>query len=302
MAVLNPANVLLLGFPEYKVPATRLAKILDIPIMMVDVHQFPDHESRITLPEKLPEHLILCRSLDSPNDKLIELILTIETARTMGVRDVTLIAPYLCYMRQDMAFHSGEAISQKIIGELLAHHIDRLITVDPHLHRVKKLEQAVPVKMALTLHATSPIAEFLSDNLSNPLLLGPDNESRQWVKAIAKHRNLDYAVATKKRLNDREVCINLPDYPFKGREIVLVDDVASTGRTLEMAALALSKSKPKGIYVVVTHALISTDDCSRLYQAGISNIWSTDSVIHPSNRIELAALLSSGVEELFAND
>jgi len=302
VAILNPDQVLLLGFPEYEDPGRRLADNLGIPFKQVDIHRFPDHESRVILPECLPEHLVLCRSLDIPNDKLIELILTIETARTMGVCEVTLIAPYLCYMRQDKAFHSGEAISQKIIGALLARHIDRLITVDPHLHRVKKLEHAVPVKSALALHATSPIADFLSDQLSNPLLLGPDIESTQWVEAIARHRGLEYTVATKKRLSDREVVIKLPDYSFQNREVVLVDDMASTGRTLEMAALALAELNPRSIHVVVTHALLNPEGCDRLHQAGISEIWSTDSIIHPSNRIALARLLTNGVEQLLANE
>ncbi|MGH8476339.1 MAG: ribose-phosphate pyrophosphokinase-like domain-containing protein [Methylococcales bacterium] len=98
------SDTLLLGFSEYASPAHRLAKALQCPYGQVEIHRFPDGESKVRQPETLPRHAIVCRSLDNPNDKLIELLLTAQTARAAGVRELTLVAPYLCYMRQDMAF------------------------------------------------------------------------------------------------------------------------------------------------------------------------------------------------------
>ncbi|MCZ4328253.1 ribose-phosphate pyrophosphokinase-like domain-containing protein, partial [Brachybacterium paraconglomeratum] len=86
----------------------------------------------------------LYRSLDQPNEKLVELLLAARTARTLGAPHLTLVAPYLPYMRQDIAFSPGEAVSQRIVGPFLASLVDAVITVDPHLHRVASLRDVVP--------------------------------------------------------------------------------------------------------------------------------------------------------------
>ena len=111
---------MLLGFADYRHQAAALAEALALPCREVALHRFPDGESKVTLPSTLPERVLICRSLDRPNDKLIELLLTARTARLCGARQLILIAPYLCYMRQDKAFHPGEAVSQTLVGAFLA--------------------------------------------------------------------------------------------------------------------------------------------------------------------------------------
>ncbi|HVB48511.1 MAG TPA: ribose-phosphate pyrophosphokinase-like domain-containing protein [Burkholderiales bacterium] len=112
--------LMLLGFPEYGPQAARLAERLGLRHAALDVHRFPDGESRVTLPATLPERVLVCRSLDRPNDKVIELLLTAEGALELGARPLTPVAPDLCNMRQDIAFHPGEAVSQHIVGRFLA--------------------------------------------------------------------------------------------------------------------------------------------------------------------------------------
>ena len=120
---------LVLGFPEGEVQARALAEAAGLPYAGVAVHRFPDGESRVRLPPELPERLVIYRSLDHPNDKLVELALAAAAARELGARDLSLVAPYLCYMRQDKAFVPGEAVSQRIVGALLAGWIGMLVTV-----------------------------------------------------------------------------------------------------------------------------------------------------------------------------
>ena len=286
---------LLLGFPEYSTPAQDLATAAGLDYAEIDVHSFPDGESRVRLPDPLPEHVVICRSLNQPNGKLVELALAASTARELGAEKVTLVAPYLCYMRQDKAFHPGEAISQRIIGILLAGYFDGLITVDPHLHRVHHLEEAVPVAKAKALNATEAMAVYLDGRLDNPVLIGPDEESEQWVAAIAQRNQLDFHVARKVRFGDNDVQVTLPDADYRGRHIVLVDDVASTGRTLEAASRDLIPCQPASINVMVTHALFVDDALDRIKGAGVDQIWSCDSIIHPTNRIRLAESLAQAL-------
>ena len=291
-------TALLLGFPDYRAPAQRLARAAGLPWAEVGLHHFPDGESRVRLPARMPEQVVLCQSLNRPNDKLVELILAAGAARQQGARRITLVAPYLCYMRQDKAFQPGEAVSQRIVGAVLANWFDALITVDPHLHRVARLELAVPVKPALALTASAEMSTFLAARLETPLLIGPDAESRQWVAAIARERGLEYCVADKARLGDREVRVTLPSGHYQGRQIVLVDDMVSTGRTLEAAARALAPHRPAGISVLVTHALFVDDALERLHRAGVDAVWSSDSIPHPSNRFELDSLLARALRRV----
>ena len=107
--------MLVLGFPDYDRQASALAKALNAPYRLIELHRFPDGESQLRLPPALPGQVVLCRSLDRPNGKLVELLLAAGCARQLGASQLILVAPYLCYMRQDAAFHPGEAVSQAIV-------------------------------------------------------------------------------------------------------------------------------------------------------------------------------------------
>ncbi len=283
---------LVLGFPEYDEMARRLADAAGMDYACIDVHRFPDGESKLTLPSELPASVVLCRSLDRPNEKLVELVLAAEGARKLGAECLTLVVPYLGYMRQDMAFHPGEVVSQTAIGRCLAGYIDGIVTVDAHLHRISRLDQAIPVDPAINLHATEPMAGFLREHVENPFLIGPDGESEQWVAEIARQDGWDYRVATKERFGDRDVRIHLPEADYAGRHLVLVDDVASTGRTLLGAAEQLRARQAASISVLVTHALFVGDAMETLQAAGIDPIWSCDSVPHSTNAVHLDTLLA----------
>jgi ribose-phosphate pyrophosphokinase len=280
-----------LCFDDYAGQARELAQALAMPCNRVDWHRFPDGEVKLTLPARLPEHVIVYRSLDHPEKKLVELLLTAGGARQQGVEELTLVAPYLCYMRQDIAFNPGEVISQRIVGRFLADLFDNVVTVDPHLHRVHRLEEAVPARRALALHATAEMAEFLRARAIDPILLGPDSESEQWVRAIAEPEGWRYATCRKRRYGDREVTIELPDIDFRGRSVIVLDDIISSGETVARAAVACREQGAVSVDVTVIHALFGQGAEERLKDAGVRHVWSTNSVQHETNAVSLLGLL-----------
>lgn len=291
-------NTLIVGFPDYQKQATELANLLNLEYADIQVHYFPDGESKVTLPAgKLlnVEHVILFRSLDQPNAKLLELILAAQGCREYGVNQITLIAPYMAYMRQDKSFNPGEVVSQTVFGKLLATYVDAVITVDAHLHRIHALSQAIPLSIAVNLSATKPMADFLKQRFDAPLLLGPDEESRQWVEAISGSGGFDFFIANKNRYGDRQVEIHLPEMKIQGREVVLVDDIASSGNTLIKAAKQLVERNPKSLSVLVTHALFMEDSIQKLKASGVTNIWSCDSVNHATNAVFLGEILAESL-------
>ncbi len=292
-------SALVIAPPGYRPAAERLAAALGLSFQAMAVHHFPDGESKVTVPASPPQTVILCQSLDRPNDKLVELLLASATLRELGTRRLLLVAPYLCYMRQDKAFHPGEAVSQRIVGRHLAGLVDGLITMDAHLHRIHDLREAVPLETAINLSAAPTLGRFLARQaLERPLLLGPDAESAQWVEQVAEAGGFEYAVATKDRLGDRQVRIHLPSVDLHGRCVVLVDDVLSSGLTLAMAARQAKAAGATCLHALVTHALFAEGAESALREAGVERIWSTDAIPHPSNAVFLAELLADAVRPL----
>lgn len=286
---------LLLATAESMPAAQALGTALSIPVKAIDLHRFPDGEWRVTLPPRLLPHTAVVESLHHPNDKLLMLLLAARTARTLGAHSLTLVAPYLCYMRQDIAFAPGEAVSQRIIGGFLAELFDRVVTIDPHLHRVKSLQDAVPAASVVTLTAAGEIGRFLSTQPGHPLLLGPDEESLPWVAHAARESGFGYAVCVKQRSGDHQVNIALPRVNLSNRPVILIDDMVSTGGTLATTAKLALAQGASSVDVAVTHALFANGAQATLKSAGVRHIWSANTVPHDTNVIDTTALLAEAL-------
>ncbi|MDW7747358.1 ribose-phosphate diphosphokinase [Halomonas sp.] len=292
----------LLHFQDEADPAHRLAEAAGLPAHAVDRHRFPDEELKLRLPfaetGAFPETLVLYRSLDRPNDKLVELLLLARHARRQGVTRLVLVAPYLAYMRQDIAFHPGEIVSQTIVGGFLAELFDAVITVDPHLHRIARLDQAIPLEHAIALSGAPRLAELIAEKRHAPLLLGPDEEALQWVRQAGEATGFDIGTCRKTRNGDRNVQVELPNIEVAGRQVVLMDDVASSGHTVARAAEALLAAGAASVDVAITHALFAGDALAVIQAAGVGEIWSTDCIAHDSNAIAMAPVLAEALAAL----
>jgi len=286
----------LLYFEDEAPVALRLAEAAGLVPHRVEHHRFPDGEIQLTLPPHLPPRVVLLRSLNEPNDKLTELLLAAPTARQLGAQHLSLVAPYLAYMRQDKAFAPGQAVSQRIVGHWLATLFDAVITVDPHLHRVATLSEAMPARQAIALSAAPLLGDWIARHRPDAFLLGPDSESAQWVTQAAAAHGLPHAVCNKVRHGDRAVRITLPACDLRGQTVVLLDDVASSGHTLATAAALALVAGATSVDVAVTHALLAGDALQRIHQAGVGEFWSTDSVGHPSNVVALSSLLAQALK------
>lgn len=291
---------LLLHFEEDQASAAQIAAAAGLTLARIERHRFPDGELKLQLPAALPQRVTLLRTLDHPNEKLVELLLAARTARALGAIHLTLVAPYLAYMRQDIAFVPGEAVSQRIVGRFLAELFDAVITVDPHLHRVATLQEAVPVAQAVVLSGAPLLADLIAQRRPGALLIGPDEESAQWVAQAAARHGFAHAVCRKVRHGDRHVEIELPVIEMAGRSVVLLDDVASSGHTLARAAQLLRAAGAASVDVAVTHALFADDALQVIQAAGVADVWSTDCIAHPSNAVSMASAIAAALSELEA--
>ena len=277
--------------------AKRLAALLGLPLREIALHRFPDGEMRVTVGPAASTTIIYA-SLDQPNDKLIAILFAAEALRRGGAKRLVLLAPYLCYMRQDTAFHEGEAISQKAVGRLIAGIVDRVITVDAHLHRTADIKAVFPGIEAENLSAMTAIANALRKTGVDPatIVIGPDAESRPWVSDLAGQLGLGHAVARKVRRGDRAVEIDFAEAAsLAGRPVLLVDDIVSSGGTLIACAKALEAAGATTIDVVITHALFAPGMATDFADAGVRSVRSTSSVPHPSNAIPLDDILATAL-------
>jgi ribose-phosphate pyrophosphokinase len=242
------------------------------------------------------EDAVLLRGLEDPNARVLEVLFAADALRRRRARRVTLVAPYLGYMRQDAVFREGEAVSQRVVGGLLGAAFDRVLTVEAHLHRVRRLDEVVPCR-ARSLSAAPALAAVAEGEPAPLCLVGPDAESAPWVEALAGRLGWPWRVGRKHRRGDAEVEVEIPALPAGVAGALLVDDVASTGATLAAAAEALARQGVVRIEGVVVHALFAPGAEARLRRAGLARVRSTDTIPHPTNALPVAPLLAEALRE-----
>ena len=234
-----------------------------------EYRKFPDRESylRFTTDVQNKQAILAC-SLHDPDIKVLPLLLAAAALRDLGATRIGLATPYLAYMRQDRRFKAGEAITSTDFARLLSAFFDWIATIDPHLHRHAAMSEiyAIPV---LVGHATSVLADYVRQHTGGAFLIGPDEESEQWVAAVASAAGVPHVTLRKERRGDRDVAINFPDISaFAGRTPVLVDDVISSGRTMEVAVHQLRNSGFHGPVCLAAHGILADDAHARLAAAG----------------------------------
>ena len=270
-----------------------LCQALDAMRGELEIHRFPDGENRVRLATDCAgKAVILVSGGRQPDGSALPLLFAAQAARAMGARSVGLAAPYLPYMRQDFEFRRGEAVSARGYARFLSGIFDWVATIDPHLHRILALGDIFTVP-SLCVSSMPAIAEWIAANVADPVIIGPDAESTQWVENVGRRLDVPWTALAKVRTGDREVSVSLPDREIlRGRSPVIVDDIASSGRTLAEAALALRGLGAPAVTCVVVHALLADGAEAAIRAAGVARLVTTNTLAHTSNAIDVAPLLA----------
>lgn len=269
----------------------------------LESRSFPDGETYTRVDSAVGGHdVILACSLDRPNPKILPLLFLASTLRDLGASRIVLAAPYLAYMRQDTAFRSGEGISARNFAHLLSTYIDAIVTVDPHLHRIHDIGElfAMPAR---AVAAAPALAGWISRQVENPVLVGPDSESEQWVSDVARRARCPFVVLQKVRHGDRDVEVSLPRLDeLRGRVPVLVDDIISTARTMIAATRHVVHLGLAHPVCVGVHAVFSGDAFKALTDAGAQRIVTCNTIPHPSNEIDIRPLVATAIKAVLKYD
>lgn len=286
---------LFIALPGNEATASRLATLCGGDTGMLALGAFPDSESHLRFRDDLAgRSIVLVCTLARPDAKIAPLLFAADGARQLGARKVGLVAPYLCYMRQDRSFQPGETVTSRSFAALLSRGCDWLATVDPHLHRYKSLDEIYSIP-ARAFHAGPAIADWIKAHVVRPYLIGPDAESRQWVGTVAGACGAGFAVLSKQRLGDRTVKssphdLKIPD----GATPVLLDDIVSTGATMAEAMRLLGPLSALPPVAIGIHGILS-EGAQPILDCGLVT---TNTVPGPAAAIDVSGIIAAGIADL----
>jgi ribose-phosphate pyrophosphokinase len=260
------------------------------------LHTFPDGENylRVNSVVEKKQVLLIC-PLDHPNEKLLNLFFLCKLLKELKAENIVLISPYIPYMRQDRQFNPGEALTSAYFASLLSSFVDRLVTIDPHLHRRKSMQEIYSIPCEV-LHSAKLIADWVKKNIPDALLIGPDSESRQWVGEVAGLCDLPYLVLEKVRKDDEHVQISLPDIErYLGHTPVLLDDIISTGKTMLETMYKLKAHGMKAPVCIGVHGIFARNAYAELKSAGAKEIVTCNTIDHVSNGIDISSIVIDAI-------
>jgi ribose-phosphate pyrophosphokinase len=272
--------------------AIQFSKELNGEIANYEVRNFPDGETYLrVLSDCLNRDIIILANLHQPNSKFLPLIFLCEVLKEMGCNKITLIVPYLPYMRQDIQFHDGEAVTSRFFAKLLSQYIDHLITIDPHLHRYHSLSQIYTCETTV-LQANPVIADWIKLNIKKPFIVGPDSESEQWAANVANMVGCPYLILKKQRFGDSDVKVSASSAKdYQNLTPVLIDDIISTGRTMIETANWLAQEGLCPPICIGVHALFSGDALLAMQEANIEQVLTCSTITHNTNAIDVSEIL-----------
>jgi ribose-phosphate pyrophosphokinase len=284
--------------PASRELASALAKALKVELVDVEGRVFPDGESKVRLRGEVRDrNVILVQSTYPPVDRhLVQLLFLAHRISEEGGM-VHAAVPYLAYARQDKEFLKGEVVSLAVVAHLLRSvGVKRLVTVD--IHSVEGLGYfSFP---AFSTSATPLLARHFEERrLKDPVAISPDLGGSNRVEAFARLMGIEHLALSKTR--DRftgEVSVRETSLPVDGRDVVLVDDIISTGGSMCRAAELLKRSGARNIYAACTHPLLVGDALERLKAAGIREVVGTNTIPSPVSRIDVSSLLRDYFESM----
>jgi ribose-phosphate pyrophosphokinase len=289
-------NLCVVAMPGSEQCGEQIATHLGAAQCRLESRRFPDGEIYLRLLDEVQGlHVAVVAQLRDPDPQLPGLLFLADALRELGAASVGLIAPYLPYMRQDIRFHPGEAVTSRSFARLVSTAFAWLVTMDPHLHRVASLDAIYDLR-AVAVPSAPSIAAWVRTEVMHPHIVGPDEESEQWVSDVAARADCLYSVLRKQRSGDRSVRLTLPNLDaLRGRTPVLVDDIISSGQTMATTVRRLVAMGFSAPVCVGVHPVFAGDALASLGAAGTARIVSCNTIAHPTNAIDVTIPLAESV-------
>lgn len=276
--------------------ARKVARLLKQPYAELRARTFPDGELYVKFQKDVGgKDIILVQSFyGSINDCLMEVLFACHTARELGAKKITLLAPYFPYLRQDKRFHAGETVSIDAVAKLMDRALDGIIIMDPHLHRRNSLSGIFSMQ-AKKLTANEAIADFIRKTIRHPVIVGPDWESYKWAQRIGERIGCAYHILHKKRWSSHQVKIYFrKGVELRGKRVVIVDDIISSGQTMLETIRQLKANGITDITVICVHGIFAENALGRIRKTG-ARVYSCNTIPNPAARIDVSGILAGAL-------
>ncbi|MHA1271236.1 MAG: ribose-phosphate diphosphokinase [Candidatus Helarchaeota archaeon] len=293
----------IVGGSSTKHIAFEVADKLRTKYIMMKHRKFPDGEKYIRIMDDAiagSSYVVIQSMYKNPDEYLIEYLFIVNTLKENKAKEIIGFIPYFPYARQDCVFNSGEPISFKIVAKLIQDAgTDKLFTFDPHLHRIKSLSEIFSIP-AQNISLLPSIVTYLKENynLDDAIIIGPDEESEQWTRMAADESGLEYDILEKVRYSDYKIEIKPRDLDVYDRDIILIDDIISTGKTMAETIRILKKQGAHKIFAATSHPLLIGDALINLYQAGANVVIGSDSIPSPVSLIKCSPIIAEIIRKM----
>jgi ribose-phosphate pyrophosphokinase len=276
--------------------AKELSKKVKGNFVKSEIRIFPDGESKITLIGKISGgKSIVVQSIYPPVDTNLVQALSLIAKAKENSSEVIAVIPYMGYARQDREFLPGEIVTMKVLGKLFkGAGASKIIVVDIHsLIGFKHFS----IKTKNVTAIPDLVKYFKKLSLKNPLVISPDQGGKERAKKFAKEFNSNYIALDKKRdkkTGKIKITTKRTD-EVENRDLILVDDMISTGGSIIKATQFLKKQKCKKIYVACTHALLMNDAEKKIKKAGVTSIISTNTIPGKTSKVDISKIIAKAI-------
>ncbi|AIY91167.1 ribose-phosphate diphosphokinase [Geoglobus acetivorans] len=267
--------------------ALKISRFFDVSPSYIQVEKLPYGEKYVRIPfEPEGKVYVVNTFFPYPDEILFESRLIGDILRERGAEELILIAPYLSYSR-GIASIFGEAKTFETLMNILDVY-DRIIAVDFY-GNTEKVE---------SVSAMPLLAEYISEecDLVDPVVLGPDEISKEWIRYFANIIESDYGFISKIRVDAQNVVVSRVNADVKDRDVIIADDIVATGSTVVQSAKKLKSLGARKIYVAATHALFSRQVYADILKAGVEDVISTDTVLNFTSRVSVSEIMADRVK------
>jgi len=289
-------KMIVISGPASQELGREIADILKTRIVPIEFKRFPDGESRIRFTESVEgEDVVIVQTTSPPqNETLIQLFIMADNARDLKAKSITAVVPYFAYARQDKRFRTGEPFSVKTIVSLFeACGVSRIITVNSHNPKVLKT-----FKIRIDdLSAISLLAEYFKEqgfNKAFSLSLGKKAVDMAMQADNVLGGGYGYISTQRDRVSG-EVTIEEKTLPVKNRNVVVLDDIISSGGTMVKAVELVRKQGARRVYAACVHPLLIGDAKDTILESGANGIVGTNCVPSPFSVVSVAPLIAKAL-------
>ncbi|MDD3985261.1 MAG: ribose-phosphate diphosphokinase [Methanobacterium sp.] len=270
--------------------AAKVAWGLDQKLSPIETRRFPDGERYIRIKDDVPKEVVVIQSTGYPQDEnLMELFLLLKNLKSLGVERIRVVIPYFGYGRQECRFKSGEAVSAVIIAELLeAAGASEIYSVNLHEKNIKQFFN-IPV---YEISAMPIIANYINETIEDPIIIGPDKGALGFAEEISNILNCECDYLEKTRLSPEKVETKLKNLDVLDRNVVIIDDIISTGGTIVNASKILRDLGANKVVVGCVHPILVEDALLKIFAAGVDDVFATDTLKSDVSTISVASSIA----------